>query len=336
MVERRAAPVMQEAPRASDYFSEDYISSGSFLLDLALGGGWCRGRVANVVGDKSSGKTLLAIEACANFAKRFEEDNIRYAESEAAFLDAYAAKIGMPPGAHLTDETNRIETVEQLYEDLSAFLQDRAGKTALLYVLDSLDSLSDAAELEREFGEGTYGTGKAKAMSEMFRRLVGDLRDKDCLLFIISQVRDNIGVTFGETKKRSGGKALDFYASQVLWLAETGKIKHTVRGVERVTGSHVRARCKKNKVGTPFREVDIDIVFSYGVDDESSMIEWLKKNKGLDLLDLSDKEARKRLDDARQARDRAAVVDIRDRLQAAVYEHWMAIEADLEPPLPKY
>jgi hypothetical protein len=158
------------------------------------------------------------------------------------------------------------------------------------------------------------------------------------MLLIISQIRDNIGVTFGETKKRSGGRALDFYASQVVWLAEIGKIKRTVSGVERVVGAHVKARCKKNKVGMAYREVELTVIFSYGVDDELSMIDWLAKNKGLSLLAgaPSDKELKRSLGDARSRRDVGGVAELREYLRAGVYEHWLGIETALEPPLSKY
>ena len=219
MVERRPIKVV-EAPRALDYFSSDFIPTGSFLLNLVLGGGWARKRVANLVGDKSSGKTLLAIEACANFAKHVgEAEDIRYAETESAFLEEYAHKIGMPQAAQLTKEEDGIRTVEDWYNDLDAFLKEQTKRTTpCFYVLDSLDALSDDAEADRAFGENTYGTGKAKGVSELFRRKISDIAKADCAMLIISQIRDNIGVTFGETKKRSGGRALDFYASQVVWL----------------------------------------------------------------------------------------------------------------------
>lgn len=333
----RAPITRRAAALPKSYFNEElFISSGSFLLDLVLGGGWARRRVCNVVGDKSAGKTLLAIEACANFAKRFDPEGIRYAEAEAAFDEGYAHKIGLPEGVQFTGETDRVETVEDLHNDLVRFLKDKTGNSPSMYILDSLDALSDQAEMDREIGGASYGTGKAKALSELFRRLIGDLRDKDCLLFVISQIRDNIGVTFGETKKRSGGRALDFYSSQVIWLADIGKIKRTVAGVERIVGCNVKVNCKKNKVGTPYRQVDLTVLFSYGVDDEVSMIDWLHKNKAIDKLNMTDKEAKKVLADARKNRDGESIRVLRDALRAAVYEHWMYIENELEPPMGKY
>jgi recombination protein RecA len=310
-----------------------FVSSGSFLLDLVLGGGWARGRVVNVVGDRSAGKTLLAIEACANFARASNPANSRYAEIESAFDDDYAADLGMPPGVKRS-QSGEIETVEQFHNDLVTHLQAMTGPG--IYVVDSLDALSDAAEMTRGFDEGTYGASKAKQMSQLFRRQIAEIDRRGCTLFVVSQVRDKIGVVFGETKTRSGGRALDFYASQILWLSEIGKIKRQTVGVERVVGVRVLARTKKNKVGTPFREAELAILFGYGIDDEFSMLDWLKKNKAEELLPLPAASLRGQLSKAREARDRDKVAEIAQTLQAAVQTRWREIEAALEPPMRKY
>src|SRR5206468_8961680 len=109
----------------------------------------------------------------------------------------------------------------------------------------------DDAEQKREIDDGSYGANKAKKMGELFRRLVADLEEANVLLIVVSQLRDKIGVMFGEKQTRTGGRALDFYASHIVWLAEIGKIKKTIQKVERVIGVNVRARVKKNKVGLP-------------------------------------------------------------------------------------
>jgi len=311
-----------------------FIPSGSTLLDCVLGGGWAEGRVANIVGDKSAGKTLLAIEACANFAKQYPAEHIAYRESEAAFDMPYAHSMGMPKGVNWSEE---IRTVEDMDKDLSRWLAGRPTGVPNLYVLDSLDALSDAAEAAREIGDATYGVGKAKAMSEMFRRRTADLREKRCTLIVISQIRDKIGVAFGETKTRSGGRALDFYSSQVVWLSEIQKIKRTVTGVERIVGVNVRARNKKNKVGRPFRETDFTILFSYGVDDEQSMLDWLKKNKGeRHLTDMSLEECGGLLKRARADKDREVVNGLHAELARTCRARWEEIEDALEPAMRKY
>jgi recombination protein RecA len=308
------------------------IPSGSTLLDLQNGGGWALGRMANIVGDSSSGKTLLAIEACANFSHLYGVDNIRYCESEAAFDERYAQSLGLPPAVSLAQD---IRTVEDFNADLEAFLKKVNGPA--LYCLDSADALSDQSEMERAFDEGSYGAAKAKAFSKMFRQQIAMLEEKNCCLIIISQIRDNIGVTFGPKKTRSGGHALDFYASQIVWLHEASKEKRTITGVERVVGINVRAQNRKNKISQPFREVEFLLIFNYGVDDELSMINWLKKNKadetGLSLpLDRYAMAVRR----ARDARDVEKLSLYAGELRAATKARWFEIEAALQPPMSKY
>lgn len=308
-----------------------FFSTGSELLNHAAGGGWGIGRVANIVGDKSTGKTLLAIEACANFAKMFDGKAIRYAEVEAAFDRPYAYSMGMPRTVQYTED---VHTIEDFERDLNEWLDKQTGPN--LYILDSLDACSSVAEMEREVGEASYGQEKAKALSQLFRKVIKKLREKQGTLIVISQLRDNIGVRFGETKKRSGGHALDFYASQVFWLAQIKSLKKTVTLVERVVGVQVRARNKKNKLGKPFRQVDFTILFGYGVDDEVSMLDWLKENKGLDLLPEPAASYPKRLSTAREARDRDSARSVHEELALAVSARWDEIETALEPPMSKY
>lgn len=294
--------------KVGNYFTKEdkdveFIPSGSTMLDCVVSGGWALGRIVNIVGDKSAGKTLLAIEACANFANKYPDGQIWYNEAEAAFDEGYAEALGLPvehvyfvnqndpkevhvsakikEGKETLEVNDSNHTVEGLFEHLNAvcsYHQEHGIKNGL-YIIDSLDAFSDRAELEREIDKGTFGQNKAKKMSELFRRLVRKIEEAHLTVIVISQVRDNIGVSFGPTKTRSGGRALDFYASQVVWLAESGKIKKTIGGVERVVGVNVKAQCKKNKVGIPFRECAYPIEFGYGIDDILSCAEWLSSVK---------------------------------------------------------
>jgi len=252
-----------------------FLSSGCQVFDCALGGGYVLGRVVNIVGDKSSGKTLLAMEACANFALQYSEGWIRYAESEAAFDQDYAAALGVPVARiEFNPDGEPMRLVEDLHTDIEKYLDkypDRPG----LYIIDSLDALSDKAEDEREITDASYGGTKPKKIGEMFRRLVHRMEHQNVLLIVVSQLRDKLNVTFGETKTRSGGRALDFYASHIVWLAETGKLKRTIAGIERVTGLEVEAYVKKNKVGPAFRKANYPILFGYGIDDMTASVEWL-------------------------------------------------------------
>lgn len=309
-----------------------FLPSGGTILDLILGGGYARGRITNIVGDRSSGKTLLAIEAAANHAVSKPAESVRYAEAEAAFDREYAESMGLPPGVDLSEE-GEITTVEDFGEDLVKFIKRYDGA---LYIMDSLDSLSSKAEQARELGEDSYATEKPKILGEMFRRDVSLIRDRNATLLIISQLRDKIGVTFGETKTRSGGRALDYYASQIVWLSEIEKIKRTVLGVDRYVGVKVRAANKKNKVGKPFRRGDFTILFGYGVDDEVSLLDWLVSNKAAQLLDKEHDAYRKELAEMRAAKDRAALRELNKYLKEIVTDRWNRIEDKLEPDIGKY
>ncbi len=169
-------------------------------------------------------------------------------------------------------------------------------------------------------------------MSETFRRITSDISDTNTTLFVISQIRDKLNVTFGETKTRSGGRALDFYASQIVWLAEVGKIKKTVHGAGRVVGVNVLCKTKKNKIAPPFRECEIVIYFNYGVDDEESMINWLKKNQQAGIPAGELVKMRAQLREARKERDSMTQRAIRKTLRTAVRAHWFKIEEALKKP----
>lgn len=256
-----------------------FVSSGCGLLDCGLGGGYVLGRVANIVGDKSTGKTLQTIETGINFLRQYDDGLLRYVEAESAFDDEYAAALGWPVERVDRPAPGEIRTVEAFFRDVKETIKRLDGRPCL-YIIDSLDALSSEAELKRDFGEATYGQEKAKMMSEGFRKLIDDINTSRMLLLVVSQVRDNIGAMFGETKTRSGGKALDFYASQIIWLADLGKIKRTVNGIERVVGLKIKANIKKNKVGAAHRTAEYPIIFGYGIDDVQAGLEWLLANTG--------------------------------------------------------
>ncbi len=251
----------------------EFFPSGCKLLDLALGGGWAQRRVINIVGDKSTGKTLLCIEAAANFARVHPEGRIRYRESESAFSKSYAATLGMP--LDRVDFGEPVDTVEDIYEELD-YRSTRAEHPEL-YIVDSLDALSTRAEQKRVIGKASYGADKAKVMSELFRCCNRAAAAANITVMIVSQERDKIGVVFGKKTTRSGGRALDFYASQVVWLAQIGRIKKAVAKQERIIGIRVRANLDKNKVGTPYLQADFPILFNYGIDDKRACREWLAK-----------------------------------------------------------
>ena len=329
--------LINKANGATNYFAApnkgyQFVASGSKLLDLCLGGGWPIGRVSNIVGDKSTGKTLLAIEAAANFARQFPKGKIYYREAEAAFDPQYAQALGMPVDRVDFGE-DPIETIEDLFEDLSAIVAK--SKQPVLYIIDSLDALTDRAELNRGFDEGSYGANKAKQLSKLFRMLVRKIRTKQILVMVISQVRDKMGVTFGRKVTRTGGHALDFYASQTLYLANIGRIARTVKGQKRVTAVRVRAMVDKNKVGLPFRGCDFAIRFGYGIDDVEACLFFLRGANGLDDIGLGKGKITSYLAwyDKQPAQQR--VNELRD-IHNAVAKYWREIEESILPTSPKY
>lgn len=255
-----------------------FISSGCTILNCALGGGWCIGRIVNVVGDRSTAKTGLAMETLINFIRSYPEGRAAYRESEAAFDKGYAEAMGLPlDKVDFGDTDSLLNTVEDFARDFDDFLAERLkAKSPGLYVLDSLDALSDEAEMDRDLGKGTYGMEKAKMLSAFFRKSTAKIEKAKVLLMIISQVRDNIGVTFGERNRRSGGRALDFYASQILWLSHIETLKRTINKVTRPTGIAIKAKVKKNKVGLALREVEFPYMFAYGIEDQVASENWLK------------------------------------------------------------
>lgn len=316
-----------------------FISSGCAVLDAALGGGFALGRVANIVGDKSTGKTLQAMELMANFALKHSNGWMRYAEAEHAFDIPYAQALGIPTDRIIFNEDDiPIDTVEEVYNDVERCIEAGKGEPGV-YVLDSLDAVSDAAEQDRAFGEATYGGTKPKALSEFFRRKIKSIRESNTLMLVVSQLRDKLGVTFGETKTRSGGKALDFYASQVIWLAEIEKIKQTKEKIDRIVGVRVRARIKKNKVGLPFREVEYPIMFGYGIDDLTANVEWLL-SVGREAVLTKEFEISKAGYKVRLANLRnkggSEVHELRAGLTKAVFREWAAIEQTFLPRASKY
>lgn len=338
---KRARAVV--AKPKNSYFTSDkanirFVSTGCAVLDCALGGGLALGRTANVVGDKSTAKTGTATEVMINFAHTFPEGAIAYRETEAAWDDAYAEAMGLPMDRiDFGDRDDPVITVEDFYNDFDAFCDARIkdGKPGC-YVLDSFDALSDDAEMARDIDKGSFGAAKAKKMSEMFRKITRKQEQANVLLFIVSQVRDNIGAgIFGEKYKRSGGKALDFYASQVFWLANAGMLKKTIDKVERPYGIKLRATVKKNKVGLPFREAYFNFEFGYGTNDFLASLEWLKSVGRLAAVDLKESEFKEYLKDSSKMDDTEFAKE-RKRVTAAVKAVWAEIEETFVPKRRKY
>lgn len=328
-----------KAPKAkANYFTGEktnhqFISSGCTLLNQALGGGWPCGRVSNIVGDKSTSKTALATEAVTNFMRQFPKGHAAYRDTESSYDEAYARQMGLPEGVDFGE--SRLSTIEEFHDDLVEFVGS-CKKQPGIYVVDSLDALSDAAEMERQIGDtNTYGTQKAKKLSELFRKVNSKVEASKVHLMIISQVRDNIGAMMGEKHKRSGGRALDFYASQVVWLAHLGRLDKQIKGVKRPYGIKVRAKVAKNKVGLPFRQVDFEFWFGYGIEDLVTSVLWLGEVDRLKDVNLSKSDLKGYLK-AVHDMDPEQYLREHDLVTVAAKKAWVEIDTAFMPKRVKY
>jgi recombination protein RecA len=324
---KAVAPRAVGTPRAVEF-----LPSGCTLLDKALGGGWALRRIANVVGDSSAGKTLLAMEAAANFAAHYPRGRIKYDEAEAAFDPRYAASLGMP--LDRIEFGHGIDTVEDFFEDMAEAV--KVTNVPQLVILDSLDALSDRAEAERDMDEATYGTSKARKLSELFRRLAQKMERSNLTLLIISQVRDKIGVTFGRKTTRSGGRALTFYCSQIVMLAKLSTINRTIDNVRRPIALEVLAKVDKNKVGPPLREVKFKLDFGYGIDDLVTCMTWLKEVDYLGDVGIKDSDYTKFISRINKSQSEREYRELLAPIQEAVRKRWDLIENGFLPRRRKY
>lgn len=325
----------KEPTGGGNYFASpktnlQFIPTGCKVLDLSIGGGWAERRVANIVGDKSTGKSLLCMEAAANFVLKYPKGIVKYREAESAFDPEYAGALGAP--IKQIEFGDQMNTIEELFDDLRKSVK---SSRPTLYIVDSLDALSDAAEMERDMTEGSYGTEKARKLSQLFRRLVRDMANANHTIIIVSQVRSKIGVAFGRNTTRSGGRALDFYASQVVYLQHIGRLKKTINGISRPVGIELRAQCDKNKVSLPFREAGFSIQFGFGIDDLTSCVEWLEEVKALDLIDVP-KNGIKEFISKTNKLGHEEYFRVLTRVHAAVERKWYLIESAFVPKRSKY
>lgn len=353
---RRIAKVVGEVKEGAkrphaigDVNRVEFINSGSTILNLAASqkgrdGGWARGRIINIVGDGSTGKSLLALEACAQAFYNIQKIKSNIYPTPNKIYIVYNNVEGVMDfpieemyGTKFNEGVEWIQTPTA--EEFGKDYQNRVKKLKLgeflLYVVDSIDALVPEAAAERmekildnKKPEGSYGTEKARFFSsQFFSHLVGIMGGKDATLICISQVRENIGVMFGEKYYRTGGKALNFYTHQVCWLAQTERLKKTFRSQERVYGIRIKARFKRNKVAKPLREAEFTVLFDYGIDEVGSLvdhyfgpkekeIEWggekLKSSELIERLDNNPEEL--------------------NQLMAMVERDWLEVEEAIKPP----